>query len=242
MYGLIGKPLGHSFSADFFNRKFKKEAINESYHLFPLESIEMFPELISSNPDLHGLNVTLPYKQAVIKFLDRLDNAAEEIGAVNVIKRLSDGSLIGYNSDAIGFCNSLKPLLKPHMKRAIVLGTGGASKAVVYVLRKLGIEVTSVSRNPAEGQISYCQITAGILDNHHIIINTTPLGMWPNIEAAPDIPYHLLSPRHLCYDLVYNPEVTTFMRKALEQGAMVKNGLDMLHGQALAAWEIWNNK
>ncbi len=240
MYGLIGKPLGHSFSADFFNKKFQDEGINESYKLFPLESIDLLPGLLASNPDLHGLNVTIPYKQAVIPFLNKLDKGAQEIGAVNVIKIYPDGSLKGFNSDAIGFHDSLLPLLKPHMKRALVLGTGGASKAVVYVLKNLGIEVKSVSRNPVEGQLSYKELTPEIMDDYHIIVNTTPLGMWPSVEAAPDIPYDYITSQHLCYDLVYNPEITTFMRKAAEHGATVKNGLEMLHGQAIAAWKIWN--
>lgn len=240
MYGLIGRPLGHSFSADFFNKKFENEGIDETYRLFPLDSLEMLPALLSAHPDLHGLNVTLPYKQAVIPFLNRIDADAKEIGAVNVIKIHSDGTLEGFNSDAIGFHDSISPLLRPHMKRALVLGTGGASKAVVYVLRKMGIEVINVSRKPDEGQLSYNQLTPEIMERYHIIVNTTPLGMWPKIDDAPDIPYDLITADHLCYDLVYNPEITTFMRKAAMHGAEVKNGLEMLHGQAIAAWKIWN--
>lgn len=241
MYGLIGYPLGHSFSANFFNKKFTEENIPEKYNLFPLESIDLLPELLKKYPELKGLNVTIPYKQSVMRYLNSLSQEADEIGAVNVIKIFKDGSLKGYNSDAIGFKNTIKPLLKPYMKKALVLGTGGASKAVVYVLKNLGLTVLSVSRNAKDNVISYSDITPDIIQTHHVIVNTTPLGMWPDIEKAPDIPYQLLSPLHLCYDLVYNPEITSFMQKSHENGATVKNGLDMLHGQALAAWDIWNN-
>lgn len=240
MYGLIGKPLGHSFSANFFNKKFANEEIPEHYKLFPLDSIELLPQLLGSHPDLKGLNVTIPYKQQVIPFLAELDKDAAEIGAVNVIKIREDGSLKGYNSDAIGFRDSITPLLRPHMKRALVLGTGGASKAVIHVLRQLGFEVLNVSRKAKEDIISYDQLTPEIISTHHVIVNTTPLGMWPGIDEAPSIPYHLLTPDHLCYDLVYNPEETAFMHRAAKFGATVKNGLEMLHGQAIAAWEIWN--
>lgn len=240
MYGLIGKPLGHSFSANFFNKKFADEAIPERYELFPLESIDLLPQLLNSHLDLKGLNVTIPYKQQVIPFLSELDKDAAEIGAVNVIKINCDGSLKGYNSDAIGFRDSISPLLLPHMKRALVLGTGGASKAVIYVLRQLGLEVLNVSRRSKGEIVSYNQLTPEIISTHHVIVNTTPLGMWPNIDDAPEIPYHLLTPDHLCYDLVYNPEETSFMKRAAQYGATVKNGLEMLHGQALAAWKIWN--
>lgn len=240
MYGLIGKPLGHSFSANFFNKKFTDENIPERYILFPLDSITELPSLLRNHPDLKGLNVTIPYKQTVIPYLDSLDKAAAEIGAVNVIKISKDNSLKGYNSDAVGFKDSIEPLIHDHMKRALVLGTGGASKAVCYVLKMLGIEVLSVSRNSHDEVISYNDLSPEIISSHHIIVNTTPLGMWPNVDQAPDIPYHLLTPQHLCYDLVYNPETTTFMKRCAQNGATVKNGLDMLHGQALAAWRIWN--
>lgn len=242
MYGLIGYPLGHSFSASFFNEKFSREGIDEHYSLFPLTSIDEFPALLESHKDLKGLNVTIPYKELVIPYLTSLSKEAEEIGAVNVIKISDDGkSLVGYNSDSIGFHDTISPLIKPHMKKALVLGTGGASHAVAYVLKKLGLEVTKVSRRPAEGMLTYSDLTPEVMATHHVIVNTTPLGMWPKVDACPDIPYQLLSPMHLCYDLVYNPDVTEFMRRASEQGATVKNGLDMLHGQAVAAWEIWNS-
>lgn len=241
MFGLIGKPLGHSFSAKFFNKKFSEEGIPEHYDLFPLDDIKDLETLINNHPDLRGLNVTIPYKQQVIPFLSSLDEDASEIGAVNVIKFLPDGKLKGYNTDAIGFRDSISPLLKPHMKKALVLGTGGASKAICHVLRKLGLSVLKVSRNAKDDTLSYSQLTPDIISTHHVIVNTTPLGMWPHTEEAPAIPYSLLTPDHLCYDLVYNPEVTEFMKRASEKGAAVKNGLDMLHGQALAAWEIWTS-
>lgn len=240
MYGLIGNPLGHSFSADFFNKKFEREGIDEHYSLFPLDNIGELTPLLASKPGLKGLNVTIPYKRQVIPFLSEISDAAREIGAVNVIKIGSDGKLSGHNTDSIGFHNSIAPLLESHMKKALVLGTGGASLAVEYVLRSLGLEVTKVSRTDSEGVITYSDITPGIMESHHVIVNTTPLGTWPNTEASPDIPYHLLTSGHLCHDLVYNPETTEFMRRSAEYGAKVKNGLEMLIGQALAAWEIWN--
>lgn len=242
MYGLIGNPLGHSFSADFFNDKFKREGIDESYSLFPLSSITELPELLAKHPDLKGLNVTIPYKRDVMTYLTRISEEAKEIGAVNVI-RISDGgkTLEGFNSDAIGFRDTLIPLLKPHMKKAFVLGTGGASNAIAYVLSSLGLEVTKVSRTAKEGVIPYSRLTKQMIDDHHVIVNTTPLGMWPKVDEAPPIPYEALTSLHLCYDIVYNPDVTLFMKKAAAQGAVVKNGLDMLHGQAIAAWQIWNS-
>lgn len=243
MYGLIGYPLGHSFSADFFNTKFKNEGIDESYHLFPLEKITDFPDILHHNPGLKGLNVTIPYKEKILPYLTEVSEEASEIGAVNVIKISEDGKLLkGYNSDAVGFHNSIKPLLKPYMKRALVLGTGGASRAVAYVLNKLGLEVIKVSRNRNNINIAYSDISKETIDTHHVIVNTTPLGMWPDIERCPDIPYQWLTDKHLCYDLVYNPEVTLFMKKASEMGAEVKNGLEMLHLQALGAWDIWSGK
>jgi len=243
MYGLIGNPLGHSFSADFFNRKFEKEGIDERYELFPLPEIDTLTSLLKEHTDLKGLNVTIPYKEEVIPYLTNLSDDAKEIGAVNVIKISDNGkNLTGYNSDATGFHDTILPLIKPYMRKALVLGTGGASRAVLYVLRNLGLEVKKVSRNPDKGEISYNGLTPEIMESHHVIVNTTPLGMWPNTEQAPSIPYGLLTPLHLCYDLVYNPDVTMFMKLSAKQGATVKNGLDMLHGQALAAWKIWTGE
>lgn len=242
MYGLIGNPLGHSFSATFFNNKFEKEGIDECYRLFPLADIADLEKLLSENGTvLKGLNVTIPYKQSVIPLLTEIDEEAKAIGAVNTIRIREGGKkLVGYNTDAEGFRLSILPLLKPYMKRALVLGTGGASKAIEYVLEKAGLEVTKVSRHPRQGQLSYDELTPDIIGTHHVIVNTTPLGTWPACEKCPDIPYHMLTDKHVCHDLVYNPEVTEFMKRSAARGATVKNGLEMLHGQALAAWQIWN--
>lgn len=240
MYGLIGKKIGHSFSADFFNKKFADEGIDETYRLFPLDTIRELPDLIDSIPDLKGLNVTIPYKEEVLPLLDEIDPYASAIGAVNVISISESGRLKGYNTDAIGFRDSISPLLKPSMKRALVLGTGGASKAVAHVLRELGISPTIVSRKPGEGNIVYKDIDVEVMSSNHIIVNCTPLGTWPDTDSCADIPYSLLSENHLCYDLVYNPETTLFLGRSKKNGAMIKNGLEMLYGQAVAAWKIWN--
>jgi shikimate dehydrogenase len=244
-YGLIGYPLAQSFSQKYFSAKFERENINAQYLNFPIPSIDEFKELIEHHPYIAGMNVTIPYKEKVIPFLDGLDDTAIEIGAVNVIKfTWNDGkpNLKGYNSDTIGFTNSLLPLLKPSHNKALILGTGGAAKAVAYSLKKLGIAFRFVSRHPqSTGHVTYDQLTQEILESYHLIINTSPLGMYPNVDASPDIPYHLLGKHHLLYDLVYNPETTQFMQKGLEYGASVKNGLEMLHLQADAAWEIWNS-
>ena len=247
LFGLIGKKLGHSFSANFFNNKFEKENINAHYQLFPLPEIECFPTLISQNPELKGLNVTVPYKEDVIQFLDSVSEEAREIGAVNVIKfeEFSSGDsrhLRGYNSDAEGFRKSLLPLLRIDVKHALVLGSGGASKAVCYVLRNLGIEISLVSRSKEKGDFSYEELTPEIIKKNLLIINTTPVGMYPAIHACPPIPYDSLTPSHICYDLIYNPEETLFLKNAKIRGAVIKNGLEMLHLQALAAWEIWTDK
>lgn len=238
-YGLIGYPLGHSFSKIYFTEKFQKEGLSSTYELFPLSAITEFPELIEGNPELRGLNVTIPYKESVMTYLTDLSPEAKAIGAVNVIK-IDGDRLTGYNSDYIGFRDSLKPMLRDEITEALVLGSGGASKAVCHALRVLGINPTVVSRHPSEGMIGYKDITSEVMEKNLLIVNTTPLGMAPNIEAAPDIPYHLLSDRHICYDVVYNPSETLFMKKAAAAGARVKNGLEMLHLQAENAWKIWN--
>lgn len=243
MYGLIGKKIGHSFSAEFFNKKFEKEGIDEHYSLFPLETINDFTLLLEKNPDLKGLNVTIPYKEQIIPFLDSLSDEAIEIGAVNVIKFIKDNDstyLKGYNSDSIGFKKSILPLLRKDIDKALILGTGGASKAVDYVLRNLGIETTLVSRNPKKNQLSYNQLDESVISENKLIVNTTPLGMYPDVESYPPIPYDLLTSDHICYDVVYNPEETEFIKRAKERGAIVKNGIEMLHQQALSAWDIWN--
>lgn len=238
-YGIIGYPLGHSFSKGFFTEKFARESINAQYLNFEIPDVAMLPNVLRNNPELRGLNVTLPHKQAVIPLLDEMSEEAKEIGAVNVI-RVRNGKLKGFNSDIIGFTNSIKPLLMPHHKKALILGTGGASKAIRVGLNRLGIEWTYVSRSPRESMITYEDITAETLQAYTVIVNCSPVGMFPNVAQAPDIPYDCLSDKHLLFDLVYNPEETLFMKKGREQGATVKNGLEMLHLQAVASWDFWN--
>ena len=242
-YGLLGYPLGHSFSKNYFNQKFEAEKIDAEYLNFEIPDIKEIKNVIKENPELNGLNVTIPYKQQVIPYLDDLDDDARQIGAVNVIK-FSKGlfgkvKLKGYNSDIIGFKQSIEPLLKDHHRKALILGTGGASKAVFHGLKQLGIAATFVSRQCKEYCITYEEITEKIMEQYHVIVNTTPLGMYPNVNACPNIPYELLTSDHLLYDLLYNPDETLFMQKGKEQGAVVKNGLEMLLLQAFAAWEIW---
>ena len=244
VYGLLGYPLGHSFSRSFFNKKFIAENIDAEYLNFEIPDINMLAEVISEHYNLNGLNVTIPYKEQVIPFLDELDEDAANIGAVNVIKILRDSNglkLKGYNSDVIGFCDSISSLLKPHMKKALILGTGGAAKAVCYGLKKLGIESQYVSRKKSENTITYSEIDQDTINQYHIIVNTTPLGMYPNIDECPDIPYEMLTSEHLCYDLLYNPDETLFMKNAKAYGATTKNGLEMLLLQAFAAYDIWNS-
>ena len=243
IFGLVGYPLGHSFSKKYFNEKFADENIDAEYKNFEIEDINEVTDIINHN-DICGLNVTIPHKISVIPLLSQIDPIAEAIGSVNVIKIIrTDNGIItrGYNTDAIGFTTSIQPLIQPHHRRALVLGTGGASKAVVYALQQLlGIDVQSVSRNPAPGIITYADLDSKIMESHTVVVNATPLGMYPHVETHPDIPYRLLSPQHLCFDLTYNPSVTTFMRMASEFGAKTCNGKGMLIGQALAAWDIWN--
>lgn len=243
-FGLIGYPLSHSFSKKYFTNKFEKEGISDcSYELFPIESIQELPQVLADNPELIGLNVTIPYKEQVLPFLDKLDPKAEAIGAVNTIK-IEDGKLTGYNTDYNGFKDSLTKFIGPNPspQKALILGTGGASKAVKAVLEDLGIEYQFVSRKLEEGQLSYNSISSS--PNHlltsSLIINTTPLGMSPNEESLPDLPYSHLTPNHLLFDLVYNPMKTAFMQKGIDANCWIKNGLEMLHGQAEKAWEIWN--
>jgi shikimate dehydrogenase len=241
-FGLIGFPVIHSFSKKYFTEKFENEGIDAVYDLFPLEKIDMFKELIATHT-FKGLNVTIPHKQAVIPFLDELDATAAEIGAVNVIQfTRNDGilKLKGYNTDAIGFENSIKPLLKPHHRKALILGTGGASKAIDYALRKNGISTTFVSRRSNESRLSYNDLTNELVNLHTVIVNCTPLGMDPAVDGFPAIPYSAIGPDHLLYDVVYKPEETVFLKKGKAQGATTINGLDMLWGQAEAAWKIWN--
>ena len=238
-YGIIGYPLGHSFSRGFFTEKFARESIDAQYLNFEIPDVAMLSDVLRDNPEPRGLNVTLPHKQAVIPLLDEMSEEAMEIGAVNVI-RVRNGKLKGFNSDIIGFTNSIKPLLQPHHRKALVLGTGGASKAIRVGLNRLGIEWTYVSRSPRDGMVTYEDITAEALQEYTVIVNCSPVGMFPKVDAAPAIPYELLSPQHLLFDCVYNPEETLFMKKGRKQGATVKNGLEMLHLQAAASWNFWN--
>ncbi|WP_129715360.1 shikimate dehydrogenase [Pedobacter sp. SYP-B3415] len=244
-YGLIGFPLSHSFSKRYFSDKFEKESIDGCrYELFPIEHIADLPALLTSNPDLVGLNVTIPHKVNVFRYLNHVDEAAREIGAVNCIAiQNSQGTLklSGYNTDAFGFEQSLLPLLRAQHKKALIFGNGGAAKAVKFVLNKLGIDFLSIVRQPAEGCITYAEVDAGLLALHPLLINTTPLGMSPDTHSAPDIPYQAVTPDHLAYDLVYNPEETLFLSHAAKQGSTVKNGLEMLYLQAEEAWRIWNS-
>ena len=243
LYGLLGYPLVHSFSQNYFNQKFESENIDAEYINFEIPDVGMLMEVVAENENLNGLNVTIPYKEQVIPFLDEIDPAASEVGAVNVIKfiRGKDGlRLKGYNSDIIGFTDSIKSLLKPHHQSALVLGTGGAAKAVSYSLRKLGLEVQLVSRRKSANTLVYEELTKNDLKNHKVIVNTTPLGMYPNVDTCPDIPYRYLTSQHLCYDLIYNPDETLFLKNSRLAGAQVKNGLEMLLLQAFASYSICN--
>lgn len=245
IYGLIGYPLTHSFSQNYFNQKFRNENIDAEYVNFEIPDIGDLMEVISENPNLHGLNVTIPYKEQVIPYLDEIDEDAAQIGAVNVIKFIRNKNSVifkGYNSDIIGFCDSIAPLLTPNRNKALILGTGGAAKAVYHGLKKLGVEPVYVSRNKQEGMLTYGELSNDIMAEYKVIVNTTPLGMYPRMDECPNIPYQCLTTEHLCYDLLYNPDVTLFMKRAEENGAEVKNGLEMLLLQAFAGWNIWNSK
>lgn len=256
-YGLIGYPLTHSFSKKYFTDKFAKEGYEDrEYELYPLQNLSDLPELINDTHDLCGLNVTIPHKIGVMFYLDKIDPPARAIDAVNCIKIVNhqpveaffSGELSsmkvrleGYNTDAYAFEESLKPLLKKHHQKALVLGNGGASRSVAFVLNKLDISYKLVSRRAIGRQLSYKQLTADVMKERLLIINTTPLGTAPNIEECPEIPYELLTSKHLLYDLVYNPTETEFLKRGKEKGASIKNGLEMLHLQAEKSWEIWNS-
>ncbi len=251
-FGLIGYPLSHSFSKKYFSKKFLNEGITDAlYELFPLPEIELLPKLLESQPNLRGLNVTIPYKQLVIPYLDKLDVAAEKIGAVNVIKITPEGYKTGYNSDYFGFLASLTDwfrqlhsrdgMLKLGQCKALILGTGGASKAVKTALDDLSVSYMVVSRQKGSGQLTYDELDSNLLQEYRLLINTTPLGTSPNTEAFPPIPYQYLPKNSYLYDLVYNPDETIFMKKGKERGANVLNGLPMLIGQAEKSWQIWNS-
>ncbi len=242
-YGLIGFPLGHSFSARYFSEKFRKEGIEAQYVNLEMQDVTGLRKIIEQDKTLRGLNVTIPHKRAVMPMLDALSPEARRIGAVNVISINREGErlhLTGHNTDVIGFMTSIRPLLSPHHQRALVLGTGGASLAIIEGLKQLGITPQSVSRSSRGGVLSYEQLTPEIMDSHKVIVNCSPVGMHPHSDEAPAIPNADLTSEHLLYDLVYNPEMTHFMQLGAKHGAVVKNGLEMLHLQAEAAWEIWS--
>lgn len=240
LYGLIGMPLAQSFSKKYFTEKFEKEHIkNTAYELFPLNNIALLTDLLASNPGLRGLNVTIPYKEQVLPFLHTVSEDAREMRAVNCIK-INKGQLKGFNTDAPAFKKSLLPLLKSHHKKALVLGTGGAAKAVLHVLKSLGIEYAFVSRSKGAG-FTYEELNRSVIDEYPLIINSTPLGSFPKIETAPAIPYEYLGSHHYLYDLVYNPSKTLFLQKGEKQGATIKNGYEMLVEQAELSWQIWND-
>ena len=238
-FGIIGYPLHHSFSAKYFSQKFEREGIEAEYSLYPMDKDEWtngerLKELLNS---LDGMNVTMPYKQSIIPYLDRLDETAAAVGAVNVVCRR-----VGYNTDCIGFMESIRPILRDTDHKALVLGTGGASKAVCYGLKQLGILPTLVSRTPKDGMIGYDDLTEALMEEHTVIVNCTPLGMVPDTESYPPIPYEFISAQHLLFDCIYNPEETVFLKKGRAQGATIQNGMEMLTGQAKAAWMIWNKE
>lgn len=244
-YGLLGFPLGHSFSRGFFGEKFVQEGIDAEYVNFEIPDVDEVRHILETHVNLKGLNVTIPYKEKILPYLDEVDAEAQSIGAVNVIRvRMDEGKihLKGFNSDVIGFMDSLKPLLAPHHTKALVLGTGGASKAICYGLKKLGISYLAVSRRKQEGCIQYEDINPALLQEYKVIVNCTPCGMYPKINECPAIPYEELDSSHLLYDLTYNPETTLFMKKGADQGATVKNGWEMLVLQAQASWRFWNER
>lgn len=242
VFGLLGKDIEYSFSRAYFTEKFKKLLLERyRYVNFDIQDIQDFLSIITKEKEnLGGVNVTIPYKESVMQYLDKVDKTAKKIGAVNTIKITKKGNLKGYNSDVVGFDKSIAPLLKKHHKKALILGTGGASKAIAYALKQRGITYLFVSRNASKkNQISYHQLTEEILNKYHIIINSTPVGTSPKIALSPNIPYQFITDKHLLYDLIYNPEITTFLSKGKEKGAVIKNGYEMLELQAEESWRIW---
>lgn len=242
-FGLIGKSLEHSFSRDYFISIFEKEGITDAkYNLYEISNISDINKLIVSNPEILGFNVTIPYKEEIIPYLHFSDEIVKETGACNCVKVI-EGKLYGYNTDVYGFLQSLSPLLKPQYYKAVILGNGGAAKSVAFVLQQLSIDFVVVARNPKTSkELNWEPLTPSLIRNANIIINTTPLGMFPNLEDFPNLPYQALSSSHLVYDLIYNPQKTLFLDKAHLQGAIIKNGMQMLHLQAKQSWKIWNNK
>lgn len=241
VFGLVGHNISHSFSRKYFTDRFEKDGLSHySYRNFDLPDIEQFRGIIENNPNLSGLNVTIPYKESIIPYLNKLSAKAFKIGAVNTIRVTKTGKLKGYNTDCYGFKKSLQPLLQPHHKKALILGTGGASKAVAYALEELDLLYTFVSREASGNTIDYNRINATTFDNFQIVINCTPLGTSPNVTECPPLPYEYFTPKHLAYDLIYNPEQTLFLKQAASHGAVIKNGLEMLQLQAEKSWKIWN--
>ncbi|MEL0456948.1 shikimate dehydrogenase [Flavobacteriaceae bacterium SZ-1-7] len=240
--GLLGRNISYSFSKAYFKKKFEDEGIdNTSYENFDIQSIDLFPSIIKNTKGLKGLNVTIPYKEQVIPYLDKLSKKAKEIGAVNTIKITKKGHMVGYNTDCYGFKKSLEPFLKKHHQSALILGTGGASKAIAYSLKELGISYQYVSRKLSNGiAFSYETLTPQDIENHQIIINCTPLGTFPNIDVCPDIPYNAITEKHILFDLIYNPKETKFLSLGKRNGSTIINGLNMLKLQAEKAWSIWD--
>jgi shikimate dehydrogenase len=240
-YGLIGRNISYSFSEGYFTNKFKELGITDcEYSTFDLSDISELKELLESKPNLNGFNITIPYKEDVLAFLDEIDESAKAIKAVNTVK-IENGKLIGFNTDTFGFRTSIKPFFEPQHRKALILGTGGAAKAIAFVLEQLGVDYFYVSRNPkAEKEISYSDLTKEAITNFPFIINCSPVGTFPDVDKCPDIPYDGITPTHLLYDLIYNPEETLFLKKGKDRGASTVNGLSMLHHQAEEAWRIWN--
>lgn len=239
-FGLLGRAIGYSFSRGYFSKKFKKENISARYVNFDIPSISQIDNILNTK-NLVGFNVTIPYKQEIIPYLTQLDPIAKEIGAINVVKVATNGTLTGFNSDYYGFKNSLTPLLHKKVTKALILGTGGASKAIAFALNSLDISYTYVSRNPGQNQITYNDLSQEVINEHLLIINCTPLGTHPDITKCPNLPYQHIRSKHILYDLIYNPDTTSFMQKGLDHGATVTNGLQMLILQAEKSWEIWNS-
>lgn len=241
--GLVGKNISYSFSRGYFSKKFEDEGLDDHRYVnFDIQNIEEFPKIIHEFKfNLKGLNVTIPYKQDVFLYLNKVNKVAKKVGAVNTIRITKKGNLKGYNTDVIGFRDSIKPILENHHKKAFILGTGGASKSVAYVFKEMGIEYLKVSRNPRKKkEISYKDLTEELVNNYTIIVNCTPLGTFPKVHERPNFPYEFLSKKHLLYDLIYNPEKTTFLKEGESRGAKIKNGLEMLELQAEESWRIWN--
>ncbi|WP_439183470.1 shikimate dehydrogenase family protein [Carboxylicivirga taeanensis] len=243
-FGLIGYPLAQSFSQKYFTEKFEKEGIDARYLNFEMANIDELPAVLNHHAYIAGFSVTIPHKEHVLKYLDEIDETAQKAGACNAIKVTWENKkpkLKGYNTDLIGFKESIKPLLQSHHKKALILGTGGAAKAIAEAFRSMDIDFRFVSRTKSDEHLPYSELNESILSEYTILVNCTPLGMFPNVNECPDIPYGFASDKHLFYDLTYNPATTLFMQKGIDQGATAKNGLEMLHLQAEAAWKIWNS-